>query len=107
MLLFDIDIDVGTIFAQRLRQVRNERHLTIQEMSEIVVLPKSSLESYLRAKDPKKPGVEALVSISNGMGVSTDWLVGLSETPALDADGRWQWPSMTSHNGRFVQSGVA
>lgn len=34
------------------------------------------MESYLRTKNPKRPGVDALLSISNAMNVSIDWLVG-------------------------------
>lgn len=86
-----IDIDVGAVLAERLRQVRSKRQLTIQEMSDMVGIPKSSLESYMRTKEPKKPGLEALVAISTGMGVSTDWLVGRSETADFDATTKRQF----------------
>ncbi|WP_081531265.1 helix-turn-helix domain-containing protein [Rhodovulum sp. P5] len=66
------------ILVERLHIVQNREGLTIKEMAERCGLPKSSLESYMRVKGPKRPGIDALLAISEGMGVSIDWLVGRS-----------------------------
>ena len=47
-------------------------------MAERCGLSKASLANYMRVKDPQRPGFDAVISIANGMGVSTDWLAGLT-----------------------------
>jgi transcriptional regulator with XRE-family HTH domain len=64
------------ILVQRLHMLAVQRGLTIKEMAQKCGVPKSSLEGYMRLKDAKRPGVDALVSIADAMGVSIDWLVG-------------------------------
>ncbi len=63
---------------ERLHIVQNREGLTIKEMAERCGIPKSSLESYMRVKGAKRPGIDALIAISTGMEVSIDWLVGRS-----------------------------
>lgn len=69
----------ASILADRLQLARVRRGMTIQQMADACGLPKSTLESYMRAKSPKRPGLDALISISDGLGVSLDWLVGRSD----------------------------
>ena len=64
--------------AQRLRRLQAEAGLTVQQMAERCGLSKASLANYMRVKDPQRPGFDAVISIANGMGVSTDWLAGLT-----------------------------
>lgn len=72
------DISPARALAERLQMARSRRGLTIQQMSEICGLPKSTLESYMSLKSPKRPGLDALIAIADGMGFSLDWLVGKS-----------------------------
>ena len=65
----------------RLHLLQAREGLTIQQMAERCSIPKSSLESYMRARNAKRPGVDALVAIADGMEVSIDWLVARSENP--------------------------
>ena len=67
------------ILVQRLHMLAVQRGLTIKEMAQKCGVPKSSLEGYMRLKDAKRPGVDALVSIADAMGVSIDWLVGRAD----------------------------
>jgi len=60
----------------RLQELRISRGMTIQQMAETSAIPKSSLESYMRMQGAKRPDVDALLAIADGMGVSLDWLVG-------------------------------
>lgn len=72
------DVERPSELVHRLHRLRFERGLTIQEMAEKCGLPKSSLESYMRLEGARRPGLDALVAIGDGMQVSLDWLVGRS-----------------------------
>ncbi len=61
---------------ERLHLLRARSGLTTQQMATRCGLPKSTMESYLRLKNPKRPGVDAMIAIAGAMGVSLDWLVG-------------------------------
>lgn len=63
----------------RLNLLRARHGLTVQQMAERCGLPKSSLESYMKAVGAKRPGLDALVSVADGMDVSIDWLVGRTD----------------------------
>lgn len=71
------------ILVQRLHMLAVQRGLTIKDMAQKCGVPKSSLEGYMRLKDAKRPGVDALVAIADAMEVSTDWLVGRSDARQL------------------------
>ncbi|WP_169583201.1 helix-turn-helix domain-containing protein [Rhodobacter capsulatus] len=72
------DVERPSELVHRLHRLRFEHGLTIQEMAEKCGLPKSSLESYMRLEGARRPGLDALVAIGDGMQVSLDWLVGRS-----------------------------
>lgn len=67
-----------SVVVQRLHSLRVQRGLTIQQMAELCGLPKSSLESYMRLEGARRPGLDALLAIGEGLQVSIDWLVGRS-----------------------------
>ncbi len=67
------------ILVQRLHSLAVQHGLTIKQMAEKSGVPKSSLEGYMRLKGAKRPGIDAVISIADSMGVSIDWLVGRSE----------------------------
>lgn len=71
-----IDVEEPSVIVQRLHNLRVSKGLTIQQMAEKCDLPKSSLESYMKMAGAKRPGLDALIAISDGMQVSIDWLVG-------------------------------
>ena len=74
------DTERPDVLVQRLLIVQHRAGLTIKEMAERCGVPKSSLESYMRFRGgAKRPGIDALIAISNGMEVSIDWLVGRSQ----------------------------
>ncbi|WP_113912216.1 helix-turn-helix domain-containing protein [Roseovarius dicentrarchi] len=72
------DKAIPSELVQRLHVLRAQQGMTIQQMAERCGIPKSSLESYMRLKGAKRPGVDALIAIADEMGVSIDWLVGRS-----------------------------
>jgi len=64
------------VVAERLHLLRHRRGLTVQEMADRCGLPKRSLENYMHIVSPQRPGLDALIAISDGLDVSIDWLVG-------------------------------
>ncbi|MCL4188178.1 MAG: helix-turn-helix domain-containing protein [Rhodobacteraceae bacterium] len=64
---------------ERLHLLRVRHGLTIQQMAERCGLPKSSLESYMKMTGAKRPGLDALLAVADGMDVSIDWLVGRTD----------------------------
>lgn len=72
------DNEQPSIVVERLYLLRLRRGLTTQQMAEKCGLPKSSLESYMKSEGARRPGLDALIAIGDGMDVSIDWLVGRS-----------------------------
>jgi len=61
--------------SDRLRQFKNQKGLTTQRMADATGVSRRTLESYMRLKGAPLPGLESLRQISQGLGVSIDWLV--------------------------------
>lgn len=70
------DNEGPSVLIQRLHELRISRGMTIQQMAELCGIPKSSMESYMRMTGAKRPGIDALIAIADGLEVSIDWLVG-------------------------------
>lgn len=70
-------------FSRRLRHLRNINDWTVQEMAEMTGVPKRTLDNYMQKKNAPQPGLDALVKISIGLGVSLDWLLLGEEVHAL------------------------
>jgi transcriptional regulator with XRE-family HTH domain len=67
--------DVTPAFVNRLEQLRDGNRWSIAEMARRADLPKRSMENYFKGH---KPGLDALVSMARGFGVTVDFLVGHS-----------------------------
>lgn len=67
------------MYGQRLRTLRKRKNLTIEEMSEMIELPKSTLGNYER--ESKKPSLERLVLLANFYNTTIDYILGLTEDP--------------------------
>lgn len=66
-------VDMGT-FGQRLKELRNERGISQNELSKYVGVSKSSINMYER--DEREPGFETLEAIADFFNVSMDYLLG-------------------------------
>ena len=64
--------------SERLKDLRVERHLTFEELAEATGLSKSALGSY-EADDYKDISPFSIVTLAEYYGVSTDYLLGVSE----------------------------
>lgn len=60
-------------FVRRLEQLRDGNQWSIAEMARQADLPKRSMENYFKGH---KPGLDALVRMARGFGVTVDFLVG-------------------------------
>lgn len=59
--------------AHRLRLLRTDLGLTVQDMADEARIPKPTLECYLAGRS--EPGALALAAMSKAFCVSIDWLV--------------------------------
>ena len=71
-------------FAERLKELRKQAHLTQVELAKLLGIGQSSYADWERGK--KKPTQENLVKISQVLGVSIDYLVVNSEEKSNDLD---------------------
>lgn len=65
-------------FGDRLRALRLEKGLTQQQLSEKVGLVKGSISAY--EQSAKYPSVDVLIKLCETFDVSSDYLLGLSDT---------------------------
>lgn len=71
-------------FAERLKELRKQAHLTQVELAKRLGIGQSSYADWERGR--KKPTQENLVKISQVLGVSIDYLVGNSEEKSYELD---------------------
>ena len=64
-------------FAERLRELRVERHLTQQEMAEFLGMNTRAYQYY--EGDDRRPTYEKLVALADFFQVSVDYLIGHSD----------------------------
>jgi transcriptional regulator with XRE-family HTH domain len=67
------------ILAQRLETLREERKLKLKEVGEAVGITASAVGSLEHGR--RAISIETLIKMANFYGVSTDWLLGLSDSP--------------------------
>ena len=82
------DTALPDILVQRLHSLAVQHGITIKDMALKCGIPKSSLEGYMRLRDAKRPGIDALILISDAMSVSIDWLCGRAEEQHLGEEER-------------------
>ncbi|WP_343092206.1 helix-turn-helix transcriptional regulator [Streptococcus sanguinis] len=71
-------------FAERLKELRKQAHLTQVELAKLLGIGQSSYADWERGK--KKPTQENLVKIAQVLNVSVDYLVGNSEDKSDELD---------------------
>ena len=84
------------IFAQRLIELRG--HMTQEDFSKKVGLSRPSIGFY--ENGTRVPDAVGLKKIAEACGTSADWLLGLSDTRAIEADSR----VVTEHTGLSQQA---
>lgn len=88
-----------TKFSQRLRELRNSRHMTQQELADRIGMSKSSINMYERGQ--REPGLETLEAFADTFNVDMDYLLGKSQFPRnnFDPAANSPAPSHMSENG--------
>ena len=69
------------MFAEKIRTLRREKHLTQAEVAAEVGL---SARGYQDLELGAKPRYDALLHIADFYGVSADWLMGRTDNPAVN-----------------------
>lgn len=89
MILYE-RIKIMNIFSERLRKLRQERGWTMKELgeriSEVVGSSFSSASVANWEKKGSEPPYNILAAIAQIFGVSSDYLIGISETPTQNSE---------------------
>ena len=67
-----------TAFAIRLKQARDEKRLTQKELADMVDIAQTTIGAYEKLEGAKIPSLEIAAKLAKALGVSLDWLAGLS-----------------------------
>ena len=92
---------------ERLKDLRIERGLTLEQLAEATELSKSALGSY-EADDYKDISPYSIVTLAKFYGVSTDYLLGVSEIknhPDTDLAGLHLSDEMLGYWSNFAKTG--
>lgn len=69
-------------FADRLKLLREERNITLDELAEKIHSTKSTLSRYENSK--RTPNIEFIERVSNFFDVTSDYLLGRTDKPNLE-----------------------
>ncbi len=64
-------------FAERLKDLRTERNLSLRQLAELINTSYSAIEKW--ENQSRVPNAEAVVTLAKFFGVSTDYLLGLTD----------------------------
>jgi transcriptional regulator with XRE-family HTH domain len=74
------------MFSERLRTLRKEKKMTMEDLAHIIGVGKSTISSY--ESDLRRPKKETLIHLSDIFEVSTDYLLGLSDDRTRKEDSK-------------------
>lgn len=66
-------------FGTRLRELRKAKRISQEELGKVIHVSKVSISGY--ENDTREPSQEALTALANYFDVTTDYLLGLNQTP--------------------------
>lgn len=66
-------------FAERLRQLTKANNQTHKELSDLLYVSRQSISLYFTGKT--QPSIEGIIAIAEHFGVSTDYLLGVTDVP--------------------------
>lgn len=69
-------------FGTRLKELRKARKITQEDLAKSIGLVKSSISAY--EKGSKYPSIEVIIKLCNYFSVSSDYLLGLSDTKEIN-----------------------
>lgn len=77
------------VFAANLKKARDAANVTQSKLSELCGIPQSALSTYESAKSDKVPRLDDAIQMAKELGVSLDWLCGLSESSQTITPIQW------------------
>ena len=83
---------------ERIRDLRQEKKLTLEQLSEQTGLSKSALGSY-ESNDTKDISHYAIIKLAKFYGVTTDYLLGISEQKTVGGTSMYHDPDFTPKQG--------
>lgn len=83
---------------ERIRDLRYEKRLTLEELSDKTGLSKSALGSY-ESNDTKDISHYAIMQLAKFYGVTTDYLLGISEQKTVGGTSMCPDPGITPKHG--------
>jgi len=69
-------------FALRLREARERKKLTQKQLADMAEITAASVSAYEKIDGAKSPSIEIATKLAKALGVSLDWLAGLSSNAA-------------------------
>ena len=69
--------EVLDIFSERLQELMAEKHLNIKDLSSVIKIPRSTINSWTLKK--RSPKIDYLCTVAHFFGVTTDYLLGLED----------------------------
>lgn len=85
----------STIFSERLAELLRLRNMTPAALARATGISSAAFSLILSGKR-QDPGVTNAAKIASALGVSLDYLVGLSDTPAPHTIDAWRDPARTN-----------
>ena len=79
----------GNSLAKRLKMLRESRKLRLQDIAEVLGIPKTTYAHY--EKEESEPKISSIVKLSQFYGISVDWLLGANEyAKSPPPEDRWE-----------------
>lgn len=75
-----------TKFSARLKRARNKAKMTQDELAQKAGMTQSKVSTYESEKNQSVPGLDAAAALAVALGVSLDWLAGISDDEKTDAE---------------------
>lgn len=72
-----------SLFSDRFRQLKDERNLTLKDISKDLGISTPNLSYYMNGREPS---YDILMRIAHYFHVSTDWLIGYTDTQNIEQD---------------------
>lgn len=89
------------IKGDRLRKLRIDKHLTQQELANMLGLDKSSICCY--EKNTRNPSLENILDLINIFGVSADYLFGIDKLIMKEEATDYNYISLTKEEIMFIE----
>lgn len=72
------------VFSLRLREARERKELTQKQLAELAKVTAASISAYEKINSAKSPSIDIAIQLAKALGVSLDWLVGISDRRSIE-----------------------